>query len=208
MTAARSALGQATGVALSSDGRHAYVPGFIRNTSVGALAVFARNAKTGALTQLQGQAGCVVDDEQQGCADGRALDSPIDAVASPDGRNVYVSTASVATGADSGGVAVFARDRRSGALTQLTGEDGCVDQAGLDDCALGRAIEAARGLAVSPDGKNIYIASNGRSAVAAFARDHRTGALTQLQGEDGCVANEVGEGCALGRALGLPLRTA
>ena len=57
---------------------------------------------------------------------------------------------------------------------------------------------------MSRDGKNVYVASVGGDAVAVFARDRRTGALTQLDGEDGCVDNRGDEGCADGRALDAP----
>ena len=68
------------------------------------------------------------------------------------------------------GVAVFARDRGTGALTQLGGEDACVDNGGREGCADGRALDFATGLAVSPDGKSAYVASGISDAVAVFAR--------------------------------------
>ena len=36
------------------------------------MAVFARDRKTGARTQLKAEAGCVQNDGFEGCADGRA----------------------------------------------------------------------------------------------------------------------------------------
>jgi hypothetical protein len=59
-----------------------------------------------------------------------------------------------------------------GALTQLADPDGCVSETGTGgDCADGRALDAARSVAVSPDGKHVYVASANSSAVVVFARE-------------------------------------
>ena len=100
-------------------------------------------------------------------------------------------------------MAVFARDRRTGALTQLPGTDACVSEDGTGgDCADGVALDCPQGVAVSPDGRNVYVASSSAHAVAVFARDRRTGALTQLAGTDACVSEDgTGGDCADGVAL-------
>ena len=41
---------------------------------------------------------------------------------------------------------------------------------------------------MSPDGLNVYVASYDSSSVAVFVRDFATGALTQLAGTAGCLA--------------------
>jgi len=195
------ALDNAFHLAVSPDDTSVYVtsPG----PAAEAVAIFARDGSAGALTQLDDGNGCI-GDGAEGCTHGRALQGPHDVAVSPDGQSVYVTATFVAS-IGSGGVAVFARDLSTGTLTQLDGEDGCVDNNGEDGCARGRAIEAARGVAVSPDGRNVYVASLGDPwAVAVFARDGRTGALAQLRGRDGCVSSNRGEGCAGGRALEAP----
>src|SRR5690606_6310504 len=119
---------------------------------------------------------CVSEEGSGGaCADGVALEGPASVAVSPDGRNVYVA-------ADfSDAVAVFARDRRTGALTQLAGADACVSEDGTGGaCAVGVGLDAPIGVTVSPDGRNVYVASVISDAVTVFARDGRTGALTQL----------------------------
>jgi DNA-binding beta-propeller fold protein YncE len=64
----------------------------------------------------------------------------------------------------------------------------------------------ARGVVVSADNKNVYVASegntNGNSALAVFSRDTTTGALTQLPGPAGCFAVK-GDGVTCGVARGL-----
>ena len=188
------AIDWASAVEVSRDGKSVYVSSIVWN----AVAVFARDRKTGALAQLDGADGCVADSGEFGCADGRALNGPRDVAVSPDGRNVY------ATFVGSNAVAVFARNSKTGALTQLKSEDGCVDNNGFEGCADGRALSSAFAVAVSPDGKSVYVVSSSSDAVAVFARNRRTGALTQLKDEDGCIANDGFEGCDDGRALNGP----
>ena len=58
-----------------------------------------------------------------------------------------------------------------GELTQLGGTDGCVRETSVaGDCADGKALDAARSVAVSPDGKHVYVASFFSDAVAVFMR--------------------------------------
>ena len=111
---------------------------------------------------------------------------------SPDGRHTYVASS------DSNAVSVFARNRRSGALRQPSGERGCVSFKGSGSCAFTRALGRPIAVAVSRDGRNVYVAAAGSDALAAFARNRRTGALRQLPGPAGCISHLPGGGCANG----------
>ena len=187
-------LDRPTFAAVSPDGKHVYVTSFNSN----AVAVFARDKTTGALTQLDGTAGCVSDTGTGGeCVDGTALVQPFHAAVSKDGKHVYVASFGSAA------VAVFARDKTTGALTQLTGTAGCVSETGTGgECADGTALGQANVSAVSPDGKHVYVASFSGNAVAVFARDKTTGALTQLTSTAGCVSETGSAGeCTDGNAL-------
>jgi DNA-binding beta-propeller fold protein YncE len=53
-------------------------------------------------------------------------------------------------------------------------------------------------LAVTPDGRNLYVASEGSSALTVFTT---VGGLRQLPGSRGCVKTRGGEGCTAGRGL-------
>jgi 6-phosphogluconolactonase (cycloisomerase 2 family) len=188
-----TALDGASGITLSPDGMNVYAA----SETSRSVSVFARNLGTGAITQLPGKEGCVSDSGTGGaCADGRALVGPRSIVVSPDGKNLYFPSTT------SSAIAVFARDRTTGVLRQLVGTRGCVSDGGRNGCALGRALAGARSAAVSPDGTSVYVVSFFSDAVAVFARNRRTGALTQLAGKAGCISDTGNGGaCSHGVAL-------
>jgi DNA-binding beta-propeller fold protein YncE len=187
-------------VAVSPDSNNVYV------ASSRAIAAFRRDTTTRKLTQLAGTAGCVSEDGSGGaCADGKALDSPWSVAVSPDGKNVYVASWRRNV-PDSHAVAVFARDSTTGELTQLPGTAGCISQNGsAGACTDGRVLLGARSVAVSPEGKNVYVA--GSIGVAVLRRDTTTGALTQSEGTDGCIREGV-PFCRQGRMLNGAYRVA
>lgn len=97
-----------------------------------------------------------------------------------------------------------------GTLTQLPGKLGCLmdtSSRGRQGCGPARATKGpgpfmgSRAVAVSPDGRNVYVASSGSDAVAIFQRNPRSGALFQQRGTAGCVAGKGASGCA--KAIGL-----
>jgi DNA-binding beta-propeller fold protein YncE len=183
-------LARPSALAISPDGRNVYVTAAGSN----ALAVFARNRRTGALRQLSGSAGCLSQLPGGGCLDGRALNEPLGVAVSPNGRRVYVA-ASRAPAA----VAVLTRARGSGALTQPTGAAGCVAVGGRDGCAPVRALRAPEDVAVGPDSRTVYVADLRGDAVVVLRRG--PDGLHQPEGAEGCIAMGTMRGCAAGHAL-------
>jgi DNA-binding beta-propeller fold protein YncE len=175
-------------VVVSPDGRSVYVGG---QTSV---AAFARRPG-GILRQLGGRSGCidyhVIVGEPRAnarCARGKLL-WPTSAALSPDGRNLYLASWAFDPHGDRSDnysdLAVFARDRTTGALRQLPGRSGCLGPSTRGGCTAGRALYGPESVVVSPDGRNVYVASSG--GLAVFARNGRTGALRQLPGTAGAI---------------------
>ena len=180
-------------VVASADGRSVYVAG---PTSVAAF----RRATTGALRQLAGRRACVdyhvVVGEPRAnatCATGKLL-WPTSAALSRDGRNLYVASWAFDPHGDRSDnysdLAVFARDRTTGALRQLPGARGCLGPSARGGCAVGRALSGPESVAVSRDGRNVYVGSFG--GLAVFARNARSGALRQLGGTAGCLLAPAG----------------
>ncbi|MCC6764126.1 MAG: beta-propeller fold lactonase family protein [Deltaproteobacteria bacterium] len=150
--AAANGLDGPRAVAVSPDGAHVYVASFDDD----ALAAFRRDPQDGRVTPV----GVSFDgiDGVDGLNGARGL------ALSPDGAHVYVA------GARDDAVAVFARDAGSGVLTFVQRRK---NGAGVLD-----SLNGARAVAVSPDGKHVYVAGDPADAIAVFARDAATGAVT------------------------------
>jgi len=176
-------------VAVSPDGRNVYVAAFDSD----AIATFSRNPKSGALTQPKGTAGCISAKGSAGCAKVAAFDGPNSVAVSPDGRNVY------ATARDSSTLLSFARNPKTGALRPIPGAT-CMTGIALPACPPATALIGPDVVAVSPDGRNVYVGAFFGSAVLAFSRDPASGTLTQLAGTAGCIAAATA-GCATGVGL-------
>lgn len=172
-------------IVVSPDGRHVYVASFGSR----AIAVFARNRRTGALRQLKGRAGCVSDRPRAGCGDGRALAAPNSLALSPGGRFLYVG---------GNGIAVLRRNVRTGAVVQVGGSNGCVTTTGREGCSRGRAVEQVLDIALDRDGDNLYAADPGAMAVAVFRL--AGGVPRQGVGPAACIS-EADNTCTPGRAL-------
>ena len=186
-------------IALSSDGENAYVA----DGAWDSVSTLTRASGGGTLTPISSPAGCLSSTPTfyPDCTDARALGGARDVAVSPDGRNVYVAAG------DDGAVAVLDRDAGDGHLSQSSGDDACVTADGSSECSEGNALDEPASVAVSPDGKSVYVASVGLAGgIAIFERDPDTGDLSQDPGAAGCV-NETGSGCTDGLSQLLGVET-
>lgn len=160
-------------VAVSADGRSAYVSGDGDN----AIVRFKRDRKTGALTPK----GCIADaaNNPDHCGrTARGLGGAWAVALSADGKSLY------AVSQDDNAIVRFKRNRTTGALRP----NGCIaDPANNpDDCGrTAKGLGDAARVAVSADGKSVYVASQSDNAIVRFRRDRTTGALTPK----GCIAD-------------------
>jgi DNA-binding beta-propeller fold protein YncE len=153
-----NALDSAAGVATSADGKSVYVA----SQRSDAVTIFDRDPATGALTQKVGATGCISEKGAGPCRHGRGLDGAIGIAVSPDGRRVY------ATAIGSDAVVVFDRDTATGALAQSPGAAGCISQTGVGACRDGTALDFARDITATWNGKTVYVASAISDAVVIF----------------------------------------
>jgi DNA-binding beta-propeller fold protein YncE len=185
-------LGQVGALALSDDGTSLYATG-----EVGTVARFKRDPHGGELTPE----GCIVDNDlvaPPACGKSTdGLDHTESLTVSHDGKSVYaVSTLDSA-------IVRFDRNTQSGALTPK----GCIDDndSGADACANDtNGLGEGAGVAVSRDGKSVYVVSGEDDAIVIFKRGG-DGALTPkgciddndfdtdpTQGEDNCAKSANG----------------
>ena len=141
-------------MAVTADGKSAYVATTGTQGSGGAVVRLDRDTTTGAISQPAGTAGCIGQTGAGPCVDGRGLSGANSVAVSADAKSVYVASLF------SNAVARFDRDAVTGAIIQPAGITGCVSETGTGPCADGRALLGAGGVAVSPDGKSIYVSSH------------------------------------------------
>jgi DNA-binding beta-propeller fold protein YncE len=172
------------GVVVSPDGRNVYVAAGAKGTE-GDIAEFARGAE-GALEQLPGEEGCI-SELVAGCKVAAHVEGSEDLLVSPDGNNVYANSY------PGGASAVIELKRtESGELEELASPNECISSETLAGCAKAERVGGPLGLAISPDGDEVYATSANENSVAAFARGAE-GALEQLPGNP-CVTDEA-SGC-------------
>lgn len=168
----------------------------------------ASGALRGALAPLPGPGACLAELALIRCAHVDGLRDPRHVDISRDGRTLY------ATVGGNRSITVLHRDRGSGVLTRSacwsSAPGGCGVARGLG--RLGEAISGPWDVAVSPDGRNVYVASWGGQtrpdgtpvfavSIVAFARAPTAGGLAQLAGTAGCAAGVPYDDCAVVGAL-------
>jgi DNA-binding beta-propeller fold protein YncE len=151
-------------ITFSPNGTSAYVTD---ETGLGVVYHFSRSELTGALT-LQ---DCLADDlnvDAPGCTEldettGTGLSSVTDAVVSPDAADLYTvafqdSALSTFGLASPGGAMTFIRCLRANEFQGCTGFGSSV-------------LDSPQGVAISPDGHDLYVSNNGTPALLHFERE-------------------------------------
>ena len=175
------------GLVASGDGENLYA------ASDSSIAVFDIS-EDGSITQKAGNPGCV--STLSGCTPGEAMSSGFGGgqlAISPDGSQVFRTDPI----ADS--LTIFDRDN-TGALTQGIGDSGCFQPVGTLTCTFSNHLDGAAEVAISPDGRSVYVASVESDAIAIFDRDS-SGTLIQKALPAGCVSAAGAGGCTAGRGL-------
>lgn len=156
-------------IVVSLDGRHVYATG----PNDDAVAIFSRNADTGALTFVDAMSNSEIA--------GGPMAFPIALDISRDGSHVYVTAAGTDT------ICVFTRNAETGALAFF----------GFEANSSERRLDNPVDLALSPDGTLLYVVAIGTSlnpidALTTFARDPATGVLTLIDTEEDLMGGVVG----------------
>jgi DNA-binding beta-propeller fold protein YncE len=191
-------------IAISPNGQNVYVA--VADDGSGDVAEFTRNAD-GSLTPVANN-GCIAEHGSGECPtndnDANGLESPVALAVSPDGDNVYVGDS------DAEAVTTLTRNPTDGSLSQPDGAADCIqDTAETDDesdeCSNSAdGLSEVTGVAVSPDGGNVYTTGSPNEdengSIAEFSRG-AGGALTPI----GCLGTPEDDdpACGGGTATGL-----
>jgi DNA-binding beta-propeller fold protein YncE len=186
-----------TSIVVSPDGKNVYVA----DSTASVVYIFAR-ASDGSLSLLPGSSTCLQETTANGCAAGGVGTRPLKIVISPDGGSVYI----VSRDFTAGKVSVFDR-AADGSLTRKSGATGCFSSEGVSGCATATAIRVPSSIAISPDGKNLYVGTMSGS-IGAFRRAI-DGTITQKGGLAACVSQNGTDGnssavvCSTSSTLGI-----
>ena len=181
------------GIAVAPNGERVYAASENGGGGAGgALTVFSRNAATQAITQLQ----CVPQTlaATSGlCHEGTAfaaLEGAHSVAVSPDGKFLY------ATGYFAGSVMGFNIVQSGPNAGKIASAVNCLWGGATGECAQTAGMSSPNGIALSPDGRDVYVAMfNG--GITALRRDPVSGVLSF----DQCFTQGGGGGCAADAAL-------
>ena len=154
-------------LAASPDGKNVYITSHGTLGADQAIATYARDPATGALS--------FVSILMHGMPGVTGLGDPYGALVSPDGAFVYVASYSRSSPAIAGSIDVFARDPATGVLS-----------AAFSDTEGAIGVISPTSLVLSPDGSRLFMCAQGTigsyvGKLTAFTRDAATGKLALIQ---------------------------
>ena len=169
-------------IALSPDGKNAYAV----DEAWGSVATLARDPADGTLRPIPGPTGClsITPTAVSGCTDARELRR-----GHATSRSAPTARTSTSPPRQDDAVAILDRDRRRRPPDAVERRRR-LRQRRTASSGAGKAARSTTptSLVVSPDGKNVYVGSDGLSGgIAVFNRDPETGDLSQEPGPAGCV---------------------
>jgi Ca2+-binding RTX toxin-like protein len=155
-----------------------------------------RNTSNGLITYQ----GCIANGGANGCIDPPqdSLHAATGVTVTTDNQSVYVASTAAANS-----VTHLSRNTSNGLITY----QGCVANGGANGCLdpPQDSLLGVRGVAVSPDGRSVYVVSEFGNSVTHLTRDTSNGSLAF----QGCIANAGANGCvdppqdSLGGAFGV-----
>ena len=185
-------------LAISPDGRYLYAVSYGLRPGQDSVVALQIEPRSGALRPLPSGGGCWQSLPGSDCPAVAGLEGASAITISPEGRFVYVASQV------SGAVRGFTRNGSTGALAPLDGDGGCVSSGNYADmdksCELKvPQLGGARSLALSPDGRELYVAAFSPGAVVTLGRNPSTGRLLALP--PNCLQAQADSSCPTGRTL-------
>jgi 6-phosphogluconolactonase (cycloisomerase 2 family) len=170
------ALNGVAALVVSPDGRSLYAVSYGLAPGEDSVITLQRDPRTGGLRPLPEKRSCVQSLPGSGCPTLAGLEGATAITISPDGRFVYVASELSAA------VRGFLRNRSTGALIPLHGRGGCISSGKppVHDARCGATVPqlaGARSLALSPDGRELYVAAFDPGAVVVLRRNPGSGRL-------------------------------
>ncbi len=183
-------------LAISPDGHYLYAVSYGLEAGQDSVVALQIEPRSGALRPLPSGAGCWQSLPGSDCPAVAGLEGASAITISPDGRFVYVASEV------SGAVRGFTRNLSTGAITPMYGSGGCVSSgnyARMDkSCELKvPQLGGARSLALSPDGRELYVAAFAPGAVVTLGRNTSDGRLLALP--PNCMQAQADSSCPTGR---------
>lgn len=170
---------------------------WVAATSSDAVASLRLDPALRTLTMEAATSACVSETGAGPCTDGRGLNGAAALAIAPGGTDAIVAARF------SDAVTGFRRDPATGRLAQLPSAGACVGHRQGELCSVGRALDGARGVDVSPDGARVLVAAAVSGAATLLARDAASGTLAPLPARSGCVsASGTNGACLPGTGLG------